>query len=676
MLTTGSVLGDFRIEGELGHGGMGVVYRATQLSLGRPVALKVIASALTDEGGFRDRFVRESRLAASLDHPNVIPVYAAGEHEGVLYIAMRFVEGTDLRALIRRERALDPLRAAGVIAQVASALDAAHESGLVHRDVKPANVLVASRGGGEHVYLTDFGLTKRSASESSLTAAGEWVGTLDYVAPEQVRGDPVDSRADIYALGCVLYEMLTGQVPFPRENDLAKLWAHISDDAPSALELAPEGPPALAAVAERAMAKDPADRFAEAAMMGRVALASVPGGADTGARARAAAAAAIVGAPTPGAASGRTRAARTRLGRLSRLTAALSPGQATGAGAAPGASRPRTDKPARRLAVLVAIALLAACAVTALLLALDDEPAQQPEPGAERPVRSSSAGVVTGAFPVGDSPGGVALGEGAVWVANTGDETVTRLDPRSGERVGSPIPVGEDPDAITVGGGSVWVANFGDGTVSRIDPATNSAASPVAVGRGPTDLAFGGGIVWVATELDTVVRLDAETGRPAGSPVRVKSDGSLAIGGGRLWVSDREDGTVRSIDTQSSNVVDAPIPIGASPADLAFGPRFIWVTLAEDGAVRRIDLRADSPGSRTLDLPGRPDRIVRGGGGLWVTDEEQESAVRIDPETARRDGAPLAVGEDPGGLAVGAGFAWVTSTVEDTVSRIRIRAPR
>jgi YVTN family beta-propeller protein len=673
VLSTGSVLGDFRVEGELGHGGMGVVYRATQVSLGRPVALKVIVSALADDKGFRDRFVRESRLAASLDHPNVIPVYAAGEHDGVLYIAMRYVEGTDVRGLIRRERRLDPLRAAGVIAQVASALDSAHERGLVHRDVKPANVLVAARGGGEHVYLTDFGLTKRSASESGQTAAGEWVGTLDYVAPEQLRGDIVDSRADIYALGCVLYEMLTGQVPFPRENDLAKLWAHISDEAPSALELAPDTPPALAAVAERAMAKDPADRFAEAGMLGRVALASVPGGADTGARARAAAAA-LAGAPSS-AATGPTRAARTRRARLSRLTGALGGTQrAGGRGAEAGrAASAAPRRSARRAALLAAVALLAACAATVLLLALEDEEAVETSPSAERPARTSAAGVVTGTFPVGDSPTGVAVGEGAVWVANTGDETVTRLDPSSGDPEGRPIPVGEDPGRIGVGGGAVWVANFGDGTVSRIDPDTNTAGTPIPVGRGPTDVAVGGGIVWVATELDRVVRLDADTSRPAGAPVPVKSGGSLAIGGGRLWVSDLEDGTVRSIDTRSSDVVDAPIPVGAPPADLAVGPGFIWVTLADAGAVRRIDLRADSPESRTVRVPGRPERIVRSGGRLWITDVENESAMRVDADSARLVGRPLAVGEEPGGVAVGAGTAWVTSTVDDTVTRIRVR---
>jgi YVTN family beta-propeller protein len=666
VLTTGSVLGDFRIEGELGRGGMGVVYRATQLSLGRPVALKVIASGLTGEEGFRERFGRESRLAASLDHPNVIPVYAAGEHDGVLYIAMRYVEGTDLRALIRKEARLDPLRAAGVVAQVASALDAAHERGLVHRDVKPANVLVAARGGGEHVYLTDFGLTKRSASESSLTAAGEWVGTLDYVAPEQVRGDAVDGRADVYALGCVLYEMLTGRVPFPRENDLAKLWAHISDDAPSALDLAPDTPPALAAVAERAMAKDPADRFAEAGMMGRVALAAVPGGADTGARARAAAAAALANAPAAPDA-GPTQAARTRRARLSRLAGALGATQPMGGPQV----RPRR---AGRAALLTAVALLAGCVTAALLLAFDDDDDPVPRsPGANGPVRSSAAGDVTGTFPVGDSPGGVAAADGAVWVANTGDETVTRLDLTTGEREGRPIPVGEDPRAMGAGGGAVWVANFGDGTVSRIDTATNRAAPPIPVGRGPTDIAVGGGIAWVATEREQVARLDAATGRPVGPPVPTGSGGSLAIGVGRIWVSDPGDGTIRSIDMRSRRVVDAPIPVGAPVADLAVGPRFLWLTLPDEGVVRRIDLRADRQDNRTVRFPGRPDRIVRSGGNLWVTDVEDESLTRIDSESAKVVGRRLAVGEDPDWVAIGPGSAWVTSKVEDSVTRVEVR---
>jgi DNA-binding CsgD family transcriptional regulator len=275
MPATGSVLGDFRIQGVVGRGGMGVVYQAVQLSLGRPVALKLIAPHLADEEGFRDRFVRESRLSALIEHPHIVPVYAAGEEDGVLYIAMRFVDGVNLRSTIAGAGRLEPHRAVRLVSQVAAALDSAHGRGLVHRDVKPANILLSQDGGVEHAYLTDFGLTKREASATGPTASGEWVGTLDYVAPEQIRGEDLDGRADVYSLGCVLYQCLTGEVPFPRENDLAKLWAHLSDPPPAAAYLAPEVPQELLALAVRAMAKKTDDRFGSAGELGAAAVAAV-----------------------------------------------------------------------------------------------------------------------------------------------------------------------------------------------------------------------------------------------------------------------------------------------------------------------------------------------------------------------------------------------------------------
>ncbi|MEA2443901.1 MAG: hypothetical protein QOJ12_1193, partial [Thermoleophilales bacterium] len=276
VLEARSMLGPYRVAGILAHGGMGLVYRAEETALGRPVALKVVNPALASEPGFRERFERESRFAASLDHPHIVPVYAAGDCDGVLYIAMRLVDGTDLQSLIDAERRLPPVRAAEIVAQVGSALDAAHARGFVHRDIKPANVLIAERGSADHVYLTDFGVTKNIGSVSGLTTAGRWVGTVDYVAPEQIRGDAVDRHADIYGLGCMLYQALTGDVPFPRGNDLAKLWAHASDPPPSAADAA-DVPPALAAVAQRAMAKLPQDRYASAGELGAAAVAAARG---------------------------------------------------------------------------------------------------------------------------------------------------------------------------------------------------------------------------------------------------------------------------------------------------------------------------------------------------------------------------------------------------------------
>ena len=272
LLPPGSVLADFEITDVIGRGGMGVVYRAVELSLGRPVALKLIAPHLADEEGFRERFVRESRLSASIDHPHIVPVYGAGEADGVPYIAMRFVEGVNMRVAIAPVGRLEPRRAARLIQQVASALDAAHERGLVHRDVKPANVLLSRHAGVEHAYLTDFGITKRRNATDGATATGQFVGSVDYVAPEQLKGETLDGRADIYSLGCVLYECLTGEVPFPREDDAARLFAHVSDPVPELSERAPDVPPGLSAVVRRAMAKAPDERFQTAGELGRAAL--------------------------------------------------------------------------------------------------------------------------------------------------------------------------------------------------------------------------------------------------------------------------------------------------------------------------------------------------------------------------------------------------------------------
>jgi serine/threonine protein kinase/N-acetylneuraminic acid mutarotase len=262
-LEPGSSFAGYRIEGIVARGGMGVVYRATDPELDRTVALKIIAPEHTQNPDAVTRFKSEARLAASLEHPNIVPIHRGGEYQGVLYLAMRFVPGTNLRHLVDA----GPLEMAQVVLvtrSVSSALDAAHERGLVHRDVKPANILISGEGDRRHVYLTDFGLTKRLGSAGSLTRTGAWVGTPDYVAPEQIQSAPVDGRADIYSLGCVLYEMLTGSVAYPKDNDMAKLWAHVTDPPPSPSLTRPELNRAFDDIVARATAKDPRQRYATA----------------------------------------------------------------------------------------------------------------------------------------------------------------------------------------------------------------------------------------------------------------------------------------------------------------------------------------------------------------------------------------------------------------------------
>ena len=254
----GTVIAGYRIEEQIGRGGMGVVYRAEHINLQRRAAVKIIAPDLAESAGFRERFTREARIAAALQHPNIVTVYDAGEVDGILYLAMQYIEGQDLAAVLRKDGRLRPYRAIDVIRQVASALDAAHGEGLIHRDVKPANVLIE----GRTAFLTDFGLTKRTdGTHTELTRAGDVVGTIHYVAPEQIEGGQVSTRSDVYSLGCLLYHCLTGQVPYSRETDVAVIYAHLSEPPPKLTALRPELAAGLDGVIAKALDKSPDRRF-------------------------------------------------------------------------------------------------------------------------------------------------------------------------------------------------------------------------------------------------------------------------------------------------------------------------------------------------------------------------------------------------------------------------------
>jgi hypothetical protein len=277
-LSAGDEFAGYRIERSLGRGGMGVLYLALEPGLERRVALKLIAPEAAADDVFTRRFAEESRIAASIEHPNVVPIYAAGEEDGIPFIAMRYVSGSDLGRRLAREGRLEPAVAAALIAQVGNGLDAIHAAGLVHRDVKPANVLLSETGGADdHAYITDFGVARNVSTESGLTQTGRFVGTLDYVAPEQISGGAVDARADVYALGCLLFKLLTGDVPYPRDGEAARLYAHLNDPPPAPSLHATAVPMALDDVAIRAMSKVPEDRYPSAGDLGRAALAALSG---------------------------------------------------------------------------------------------------------------------------------------------------------------------------------------------------------------------------------------------------------------------------------------------------------------------------------------------------------------------------------------------------------------
>ena len=278
-LSDGDEFAGYRIERRLGRGGMGILYLAIEPGLDRRVALKLIAPEAAADPVFARRFAEESRIAASIEHPNVVPIYAAGEEAGVPFIAMRYVAGADLARRLTREGRLSPQAAVDLIAQIGNGLDAIHAAGLIHRDVKPANVLLSGGDGADHAYITDFGVARNAATQSGLTQTGRFVGTLDYVAPEQISGGAIDARVDVYALGCLLFKLLTGEVPYPREGEAARLYAHLNDPPPAPSLYVPEVSMALDDVVVRAMSKQPGDRYPSAGDLGRAATAALSGAA-------------------------------------------------------------------------------------------------------------------------------------------------------------------------------------------------------------------------------------------------------------------------------------------------------------------------------------------------------------------------------------------------------------
>ena len=366
-LQNGTIIAGYRIDGTLGEGGMGTVYRATQLSLERVVAFKVVAPTLSDDISFRDRFRREGQLQAALDHPHIVPVYEAGEADSLLFLAMRLIEGTTLKALITSGQ-LGDRRSLRLLTQMGDALDAAHAKGLVHRDVKPQNILV---GAGDHAYLTDFGLTKARGG-TVVTEAGHFVGTIDYIAPEQARGEIATAASDVYSLTCVLCECLTGQPPFVRASEERTLFAHLADPPPQLSALRSDLPPAIDELVARGMAKDPAERpesARELMLEARRALGALPAAAPAEPEAGATRL-----APAPQAGATRIATAADVATGAAALPAPGAPAQTAPAATAPATPAAPTDTPAASrgsglgaIAAVTALAVIVAAAAGALL---------------------------------------------------------------------------------------------------------------------------------------------------------------------------------------------------------------------------------------------------------------------------------------------------------------------
>ena len=650
--SVGSTFAGCRIDAVAGRGGMGVVYKAAQVALDRPVALKVIAPEVAQDAAFQERFKHEARLAASIDHPNVVPIYESGEIDGQLYLVMRWVDGVDLRALIDQGPPLTPERAARIAAQVASALGAAHGKGLLHRDIKPANVLVATVDDSEHAYLTDFGIARYEAATSGLTRTGMMVGTVDYMPPERIEGHTGDARSDVYSLGCALYELLTGHPPYMRENEGARIYAHLSAEVPSATDERHDVPDGLAAAIRRAMAKRPEDRFQTAGEMSRAVMTAVTPTAPT---------------IMPRA---ETRPAETR-------AAAPTP-PAPPAPAAPPPPRPfpepalgvppRTREPAagrRRLPLVLAGAagLIALVAILALASGGgDDDAGGGADGGGDTAAESGAPAGVP--IPVRGNPDGLEAGAGTVWVTGAEAGIVTRLDAGSGDAAGGAIPVGEDPDTIAVGDDAVWVTNNDSDTVSRIDPDSGEVVAEIDIGRTPQGIALDdAGAPWVALlDEDGVRRIDPATNDPG--PVVETGDEPYAVlvDGQTVWVTNRGGATVSRFEAPDGDVES--FEVGGRPRALAVEGSSLWVL---DFFNRLVEL--DSQTGRQLGeipLQGEPREMVAAEGALWITLYRARELAQVDPATG--DVTTRSVRGRPIGITAEAGRIWVGVKDNSTVT--------
>jgi YVTN family beta-propeller protein len=589
---------------------MGEVFLVRDGRLGRPVALKVLAASVAEDERFRDRLLRESRLAASLDHPNVIPIYEAGEEDDRLFIAMRYVPGGDLKALLRREGALDPARAVAIFEQIADALDAAHRHGLVHRDVKPSNVLLDREGGREHCYLADFGLTQ-SASEGG-PADGQLMGTVDYVSPEQIRGDAIDGRADQYGLACLMFECLTGEGPFRRPSEVATLFAHLEEDPPSASARHSPLPAAIDPVFARALAKEPDERQSSCAEL--VADASAALGLD---------------------------AVRPRRLRLAVATAAV-------------------------------VLVLGAAALAAILVTHEGTPA--PPTGSLIGIDPES-GDTTARYRVSAHPGAITTGAGRVWLGDYRDGALWTLEPSTGElrRVTS---IGEPRDLTALGGKIYVVGDSSEvfseaftGTVARYDAVTGVRERKLDLYS--CTVAGGEGVLW-SMGIFGDKRLSTDPGElrilrnvtlPYREPVSVETtrinQRDLAVGYGSVWtLGDGIDRRMWRLDRRSGRIL-ATIELPFIPRTVAAGEGGVWVTAPLDDRVLRIDPETNAI-TATIPTGRGTSGVATGAGSVWVTSTIDGTVSRIDPGSAEV-ADQIDVGGRPREVAVGAGGVWVTA---------------
>ncbi|HEY7280734.1 MAG TPA: protein kinase [Actinomycetota bacterium] len=657
----GTVVAGYRIESVIGRGGMSVVYLAHHEGLERKAALKLLAPELAENDAFRQRFIRESRIAAGLDHPNVIPVYDAGEADGLLYIAMRYVPGSDLRTVLAESGQLGLPDVQRVIDQLAAALDAAHEEGLVHRDVKPANVLLSratppARVG--HLYLADFGLTKRSLSGTGITRSGQFVGTIDYVAPEQIRSEAVDGRTDVYSLGCLLYECLTGAPPFVRETEVAVMFAHLNDRPEAPTDERPDLPDAIDAVVARAMAKEPGERFSssgELAAASRDAL-------------RPAAAEVNTSVHTATSSPGRPHRRRLLLGAgivviaivvATALVAALANGNAPGHGSGPTSSSsggPTSPAPSGTQSS------------GASALPADFQGVARLNARTGRLETSFAATFNQMAGPEGSQvPRPFIAAEGALWVdrGGFGVTQIDKLDPGTGA-VKDTVDLrvtGVQSLAFAAGQSSLWVLTIagilgvGDDTLYRIDPGSDRVLASIPIGRAGAGVAADDQTVWAVASTGGLHQIDTGSNRVGRSIPGLPTASGIAIAGGSVWVADAVQGVVYRVHRDSANVDTIHMPGGVD--GIAADAGHVWVMDRASGTVVPIDPSSGRPGQQ-IRVGSLPSAIAVGGGSVWIASPTEGTIWRVDESSGQASSFPVGGDPGPGWVSVGEGGVWTT----------------
>ena len=589
----GTRLFDYELTELIGRGGMGVVFRARDLTLERNVAVKLIAPEYASDPGFRHRFLAESKLAASLEHPNVLPVFAAGEYEGQLYLVTRLVEGRDFAALLASEQ-LPPARVLAIVSQIADALDAAHARGLVHRDVKPSNVLVDAN---DHAYLGDFGLA-REISGPAASFPGASMATVGYIAPEQIRGDPVDGRADVYSLACVVYEGLYGAAPFAGKTDAAVLYAHLESDPPS--------PARLERVFARSLAKDPADRYGSCAEFiddVRESLDLVPRQRPQRRRAMAAVAAAVALAAVAIAAG---------------IVLTQGPAAAAATGGRLTAIDPAGDRVGGGVDIGGAPSAVAVGAGRVWTTSVADSRLWSIDP---RTLSASSS-------PTSGTPLDLCVHRGLVYVSIDAHQSVQIVDPQSGA---SPIKTGlHDPPLLVPWSRGVWGVTVDrvywihqpdlfqytvdSSLVAHIPSIDDEANARMDV----NGAAFGNGMLWVTGDaLDRRVwEIDPLKGRIVRTIRLAFAPDGVAVAGGSVWIAGQLDDHLHRIDAASGRII-ASIPVGNEPTGVAAGAGAVWVANSVDGTVSRVNQRSGRVVD-TVAVGGQPRAVAFGAGRVWV----------------------------------------------------------